>query len=287
MMKFYLRLLDFVVCLWTKIPFSIRQFYHSINTGFSFGTLFFPNRTELVTIKSGLNKGVKMRLNLNIYRDYYFGTYEKDVQSVLTKIIQKNMTVYNIGANLGFFTLALSQIVGSKGLVVAFEPNHSVRERLIEHLHLNGVEHFVQVEEFALSDFDGKAEFSLSLNEGRGRFEDLPDVKPGHAIQVPCKSLDTYISEKGSSPDVILMDVEHAEGRVLRGMTKTLKDCRPIIIIEMHSPLSIEESLEELKKHDYFLARIPERKIIKLTDKITRGHYLAFHGSYLKVLNSS
>lgn len=274
-----------MVWLWARVPLALRQLYYDKNFGFSLGDLLLPDQEDLFTIKSGLNKGLKMRFNPNRYRDYYFGTYEKDVQTVLQKIVQKNMIAFNIGANLGFFTLALCQIVGAEGFVVAFEPNPKVRNRLVANLQLNSIEKCVRVEKYALSDFDGEAGFSLSLGDGRGRFENLPDVKRGYTIQVPCKRLDTYIAEERLIPDVLLIDVEYAEGRVLRGMRETLKGCKPIVVIEMHSLISIEESLKELKMHDYFIASIPELKIFKHSDKITRGHYLTAHRNYLEVLD--
>jgi FkbM family methyltransferase len=281
----YIKFFDIVAFLWTKLPRSLHKLYHYLNPGFPLDAVFLPNRTELITIKSGLNKGFKLHISPYIYREYYFGTYEKDLQSILPKIVQKNMTAYNIGANLGFFTLALSQIVGPAGCVVAFEPDPPIGKRLFEHIQLNGFESRVRVETFALSDFDGPAEFSLSLGDGRARFADLPDVKPGFNIEVSCKCLDTYVAEQDSAPDVILMDVEYSEDRVLRGMTNTLANIKPIIIIEIHSAISANKSLQELKKHDYSVVSIPELKILEDSDQITRGHYLAVHASYLKMMD--
>jgi FkbM family methyltransferase len=276
---------DILAFLWTRLPQSLHKLYHYLNPGLPLDAFFLPDKLELVTIKSGLNKGMKLRINPYTYREYYFGTYEKDLQSVLPKIVRKNMTAYNIGANIGFFTLALSQIVGPKGCVVAFEPDPPIVEQLAEHLRLNGFENRVRVETFALSDFDGPAEFSLSLGNGRARFADLPDVKPGFNIEVECRCLDTYVNEQNSAPDVILMDVEYAEDRVLRGMTNILANIKPIIIVEIHSAISANKSLQVLKKHNYSIASISELKILKSSDQIKRGHYLAAHTTYLKMMN--
>lgn len=280
-----IKFIDIVALLWTKLPRPLRKLYHYLNPGVPIDALLLPDRIELITIKSGLNKGLKLRISPYTHREYYFGTYEEDIQSVLPKIVRKNMTAYNIGANLGFFTLALSQIVGPQGCVIAFEPDPPIGKRLVEHLQLNGFENRVRVETFAMSDFDGPAEFSLSLGNGRARFADLPDIKPGFNIKVQCKCLDTYVSEQDSAPDVILMDVEYAEDRVLRGMTNTLANIKPIIVVEIHSAISANKSLQELKKHDYSVVSISELKILKDSDQITRGHYLAVHSSYLKMMD--
>ena len=232
-------------------------------------------------ICGGIAKGMKMRFNLNRDRLYYFGSYEESVQAVLTKLIRKDMTVFNIGANIGFHALALSRLVGTMGHVVAFEPSPKVRQKLIQNLSLNALDTRVCVEEYALSDFDGHAQFSLSLSDGQGRFEDLPFVQPGASIQVPCRRLDTYVSQKGFCPHFILMDVEYAEGRVLRGMSHVLENCKPFILIEMHSADSISESLIELERHKYFISTVPGLEIIKQPHSITRGHYLVAHSAHL------
>ena len=224
---------------------------------------------------------MKMRFNLNRDRLYYFGAYEKEVQSVLAKFVMKDMTVFNIGANIGFHALALTRLVGTNGLVVAFEPNPEVRDKLMGNLFLNGLVNHVRVEEYAISDFDGQANFSLSLTDAQGRFEDLPYVEPGASIRVPCKRLDTYVSERSCFPQFILMDVEYAEGRVLRGMSQVLAYHRPLILIEMHGPDSITESMKELKRHKYFVSKIPDLEIVTNSERITRGHYLAAHTSCL------
>ena len=276
------KLLDFFAFLWAIAPPQFRKFYYRINCGISIGSSVFPDCLVTVSIKRGIIKGMKMRFNLNRERTYYFGTYEKEVQSVLSLVCRDGMNAFNIGANVGFYTLSLSKLVGPKGFVVAFEPNPNARDILIKNIDLNKLGDFIRVEESALSDFDGYAKFSLSLNDARCRFEDLPDVKPGFDIQVPCRRLDTYISEEQLHPDFIVMDVEYAEGRVLRGMDKILKKHKPIIIIEMHSSDSIEEAWIELKKHDYFLASIPTLKIISNLGDMNRGHYLSSHISRIK-----
>jgi len=82
-------------------------------------------------------------------------------------------------------------------------------------------------------------------------------VKPGCLIQVVCKCLDTYVKEGNPGPDFILMDVEHAEGRVLRGMSKTMETYRPLIVLETHGSEAIEETCVELENTSTNLRRSP------------------------------
>lgn len=280
------KVLNSIVPLWAKMPSFLRDFYYKINLGCSLGTLLLPDRFEIAEVKSGICKGMKIKLNPRRDRQYYFGVYENHIQSTLMKLIQQGMTAFNLGANYGFFTMALSRLVGPEGFVVAFEPNPNVLDVLLENIRINNLGGYIKVEEIAISDFDGHAKFSLSLNDARGRFEDLPDVKPGFDIQVTCRRLDTYIMENNFCPDFILMDVEYAEGRVLRGMSRTLKELKPVIIIEMHGPASIQESWLELEKHNYVIAKIPEFTMVNRLDEMERGSYITAHSHYMDSIAS-
>jgi hypothetical protein len=80
---------------------------------------------------------------------------------------------------------------------------------------------------------------------------------------------------------MVLMDVEHAEGRVLRGMDETIENHRPIIVLEIHGPDSTRETWTELKRHNYILAHLPDLKVSQSLEDIAYGHYLAAHSSRL------
>lgn len=276
-----MKLRDLLAQVWVGSP-AVRQIYYRMSGNRSLASLFLPDRLEEVEIEGGIGKGMKMRLNLRQERVYYFGGHELDVQSILPGMVRSGMRVYNIGAHIGFFALILSKMVGPTGQVIVFEPNPSVRERLIGNISLNDLNGRVRVEECALGDFDGDARFSTSLSSTQGRFEDLPYVKSGSSMNAHCKRFDTYVEEGGLIPDFILMDVEHAEGRVLKGMSRVMEKHRPIIIVEMHGEEAIKESWVELEKHNYLLATVPDFNVVNSLNDVTYGHYLAAHLSYFE-----
>jgi len=277
---------DLLARMWGMFPGSLRSVYQKVSGDRSFAALLLPDRMETVEIKAGIAKGVKMLLNLREERTLFMGTYEEDVQHCLIKHVKEGMTVFNVGAHIGFFSLGLCCLVGDKGKVISFEPNPQVFKRLTEHVTLNGIDGRICAEMCALGDVDGSAEFSMALSHTQGRFVDLPYVEPGLVIQVSCKRLDTYIHEGGPVPDVVLMDVEHAEGRVLRGMAEIMDKHRPIIVLEMHGPDSIKEAWTELKKHNYILTNISNSRSVASVETIAYGHYLALPSDSLEQIPS-
>jgi len=79
--------------------------------------------------------------------------------------------------------------------------------------------------------------------------------------------------------EFVLMDIEHAEWRVLRGMFNTIETKRPLMVIETHAPEAIEETWVELQRHSYLLATIPDLRIVASSNMVKYGHYLAAHRS--------
>src|SRR5258708_40084915 len=67
----------------------------------------------------------------------WLGSYEQPAQQIFRKLIHEGSVVYDIGANVGFFTLLASKLSGRSGKVYAFEPVSQNRQMLQSHLELN------------------------------------------------------------------------------------------------------------------------------------------------------
>ena len=91
---------------------------------------------------------------------------------------------------------------------------------------------------------------------------------------MPCRSVDSFVTSTGIVPDLLLIDVEHAEGRGLRGMHRLLSTRQPPVIIEMHGAQAIIEALSALQKHGYRLMST-DLKSVEAADVIPLGHYVA------------
>src|SRR5688572_27975846 len=77
-----------------------------------------PKRTT-VKVQSGINRGMKWIVGSSIH-GCWLGTYELEKQPVIERFVRPGMTVFDIGANAGFYTLAFSRLVGEEGRVWAF-----------------------------------------------------------------------------------------------------------------------------------------------------------------------
>ena len=248
----------------TAITTTVRGVYHSLPAGprTFIAKVALPSSRRPVSVELGLLSGLRLDISPRDERAYIFGTHEPEVQEVLPKLVQRGMTVLDIGANIGIFALGMAKLVGPEGKVIAFEPNVASIARLRRNVELNSLNQ-VTVETSAVSDYDGTAQFSNALSDTQGRFADLPHL-PAHAksVSVPCCTIDTYLSRTGLKPQFIMMDVEHAEGRVLKGMKNTLHSLRPTLLIEMHGREAIREAWESLEEAKYSVQLLPSSQLI-------------------------
>lgn len=160
----------------------------------------------------------------------WLGTYELDKQAALARFIRPGMTVYDVGAQAGFYTLMFSRLVGDRGRVIAFEPCPYEARHLLDHVRMNALAN-VTVIEAAVSDQAGLAGFTFD----RPRTENALGETAGASFQVPTVSLD-QICAAMPAPDLVKIDVEGAEAAVLTGASHMLRCHRPTVFVALHSP---------------------------------------------------
>jgi FkbM family methyltransferase len=204
-----------------------------------------------VQIEGGPAEGVWLHLNPRTGRSYFEGGGEPEVQAALRQHLRPGMIFYDIGANIGFFSLLAARLVGTEGRVVAFEADPEVAVRLREHVARNAFG-WITVEEKAVwseprTVFFARTDPSTSPDRGLGH---VVSAGAGDTIQVSAESLDGYTLSQ-PAPDFLKCDVEGAEVEVFRGARRLLKEKRPGIICEMHSEENQRVLLEEFSRFGY------------------------------------
>ncbi|MEM3484205.1 MAG: FkbM family methyltransferase [Candidatus Methanomethyliaceae archaeon] len=165
------------------------------------------------------------------------GNFEEPERRFVERFLGLGMTVLDIGAHHGFYTLLASFKVGSRGRVVAFEPSPRERKKLLWHLWLNRCKN-VQVENSALGSYNGEAQLFLvdGRDTGCNSLRKPNVAEPVHPVRVPVMRLDDYLRQRGIERiDFVKMDVEGAELEVLKGATQLLRHRpRPVWLVEVY-----------------------------------------------------
>lgn len=166
---------------------------------------------------------------------------EHDLLALLTTAVKSGDVVYDIGANMGLHTVFLGQAVGARGLVLAFEPEVHLCERLRANAALNGLKN-VRIIPLALGDHSYTSGF-LPSERGTAapRLADLTSERTGlKSLQkVRVVQGDEFMErEQFPLPRLVKIDVEGHEHAVIRGLTRTLSNptCQ-LLCCEIHPKL--------------------------------------------------
>jgi FkbM family methyltransferase len=155
------------------------------------------------------------------------GTYEREQTALFEQMLDPGDTVLDVGANVGYYTLLASVLVGGGGRVHAFEPEPRNAGFLRRHVQINGRGN-VHVVQAAVSDVAGTARFDFGSGTGTGR------LAQAGALEVRTVRLDDYCAEHGLAPAAIKIDVEGAEMSVLQGARETLRRHLPVLFLSTH-----------------------------------------------------
>lgn len=191
-----------------------------------------PAGAQPVAVCGGRLKGATLLVDLSCEKYYWLGTHEERVQDVLAEHVRPGSVVYDIGAHAGFFTLLCSRLAGAEGRVYAFEPRRENIERLRRNIEANDAAN-VRIVPAAASDRTGEAAFVLHASTLEGSL--ALSGEPA-AARVRTETVDALVSGGMAPPDFIKIDVEGAEGAVIRGAVRTIDAQRPLLLIEVHSP---------------------------------------------------
>ena len=218
--------------------------------GFDWAANQFRNQDGV--IGQGIGKGLRFN-TANSNAGYLLGTTELAVQSAIKELLQPGMTFYDIGANVGFFSIIAAHLSG--GTVVCFEPLAENIQHIQHNAALNQLKSLV-IRSEALGGEDGEAIFNVSAVKSWGKLATVgsPAQQVGD-IRVSLRRLDTIIRESDlPQPGLIKIDVEGAEVDVLAGASETLMSSRPILLIELHGTNeAIANQLEELRYQGHVL----------------------------------
>jgi len=180
----------------------------------------------------------------------WLGSFEHDKQRLMSSMLHPGDTMFDVGANVGYYTLLGSHRVGTTGHVVAFEPLPANVRFLQRHVRLNRVQN-VSLQAVAVSDHDGRARFAPHASNAMGKLSDAGSV------EVATVSLDS-IAKAGRFPDpnLLKIDVEGAELGVLRGAAQLLERARPAILLATHGADVHRQCCDFLRNAGYELRPI-------------------------------
>jgi len=159
--------------------------------------------------------------------------FEPDMIKLIDEVVKPGAVVYDIGANVGCMSIALSK---RAKIVHSFEPSPITVEYLKRNITESGIKN-ICVHSFGIGESFKATSLTYSKHDRSGAFiSDISEADAGHEKDlVIVEGIDTLLLFGLSAPDFIKIDVEGYELNILRGARKTIKEYKPTAIIEMNS----------------------------------------------------
>lgn len=205
-----------------------------------------------LTVRTGPNRGMKWFVGAGVH-SCWLGTYESDKQNALVEFVRPGMTLYDIGAHAGFYTLLFSRLAGAEGKVYAFEPYPDNVRFLLRHVRLNSLSN-TYVVEAAVAEATGLCSMSVDFDGYQNRLS--PDKRS--PLVVPTIALDDFDRQP---PNIVKIDVEGAEIEVLRGAKRVIAKHRPAIFLALHGAKQRVDCAAILREAGYVLHTLEWRPI--------------------------
>jgi FkbM family methyltransferase len=190
------------------------------------------------------------------------GVYEPQETQLLTQLLEPGMTMVDVGANWGFFTLLAAHLVGVSGRVLSFEPDPRLFPLLQRNVSLNTLPQ-VSTLPLAVGALRGTVTLEgydpSGTNRGLSRVNVRADPGSDTTFVVQCETLDEVVADREMDVvDLVKIDVEGAEDAVLAGMADGLRAHRyHRLLLELHPALleargvTVEECCATLRNAGY------------------------------------
>jgi len=240
-------------------PFKGRGLSNTRIGKFIYNKVFVPNKPDHVDLK-----GENFRLYIHKEKDILSDgllverSYEPLETKTIKGLVKKGEVVIDAGANIGYYTVMLSKLVGETGKVYSFEPSKKCFRLLKKNVEVNKCDNVVLVNK-ALSNHNGETSFYIHCDDhGSSSIKCTSGCKE---VKVKCIKLDDYIPQE-EQISLMKMDIEEAEVVALEGAEDTLKRCDKVVIEAPEDREDYWKIASLLRKADYNISRINEGNIL-------------------------
>ena len=189
----------------------------------------------------------------------YFNMVERLQTQSFVEIIKPGDIIFDVGANVGYYTALGSKLTGAQGKVYSFEPLARNISYLYRHVKINKLNN-VTIIPSACSDSLSILSFIESSNTAMGRLEssEISNTSETKSTIIPTVTLDAIADKIGRFPNVLKIDVEGAEVAVLKGAEKIISVAKPAIFLSVHSDQLRTTCLNYLRTFGYEFTPLQE-----------------------------
>jgi FkbM family methyltransferase len=231
----------------------------------------FPSVPSNAIAVARMRLGYEMAVDLRSQTEflaYYTGEYDTQTIRGILRLVEPDWVIFDVGANIGFWTIPLACAIIESGSVHCFEPIPSNFRRLTVNIERNHVAAVVRAHNFGLSDRNRTAQISLredfvkGAETGNAAIVIDDDDSRFQCVQIDVRTLDDLFGSLDVERlDFMKIDIEGHEQKFLTGAAQTIARFRPIIFTEINDPYYERQGLDAtvlfqnwLAGHSYVVA---------------------------------
>lgn len=197
-------------------------------------------------------------------------TYETYELNLFKKLAEKSSVVFDIGANIGLYSLVTANLKGPKNKIYAFEPIEENQYYIEHNIKLNKFKN-IKLIPMAVGDKESKLKIYLANNSigthSAGKVT-------SNSVEIDQTTIDSFSKQENVVPDLIKMDIEGYEAYAINGGINTLKKHKPTLLIEFDTrlikscgsdPQKLAAQLDEIYPFK-FLINEKKQKLEKISD---------------------
>jgi FkbM family methyltransferase len=192
---------------------------------------------EFITLGRGIPRVINGEPEIRLLPNCRFlsSSYEPDVWNWLKRQTAPGSIIFDVGAQVGLFSMLATRHIGTEGHVFAFEPSPDTVALLRRHLTNNGMTGRVEIVQAAVGPEEGEVTFYMAGTHPSNTLAPTT-VDPVKLTPVKVKAItvDGFCRQRQLKPTILKIDVEGWELQVLRGATEVVQDPALTICVEMH-----------------------------------------------------
>lgn len=218
-------------------------------------------------------------------RDLKANVYENETSVLFKKLVRRGMRVVDLGANIGYYSLLASRLVGKNGHVYAFEPVTQNLDYLKKNVELNNCLNVIIVP-MAVGEITREMLFQQYSDHTLGHLIPNADENNSLLVKVQAVRLDDFMADQNwPRIDFVKADVEGGEVAALKGMTETCKRNSHLHMLLEYNPKALERAhytgkdfVTTVSKLGFSTVQIPEQNMKQIpVDSLLEYQYGAFN----------
>ena len=227
--------------------------------------------------------GLKLRIypKNEVFRALFVrGIYDPNLIVTVNTLLHKGGTFIDVGANMGYFSLLASKVVGEDGRILAIEPSSRDFTRLVDNVNINHLSN-INPYRLAISDKKGTTKLSVACEERSslntlGTSFGFKGIEKVAIEDVETDTIDAIVEKEGiKSVDVLKIDIEGSEMVALQGAKNTIEKYRPVILLGTNEGAlsacgvdikDLKALLKELRYKSYVLEFSPKFALVPYDD---------------------